>query len=111
MHYHIGLKAGENTLESHLARLLTRTINSENGNFSDESFRNAYINFMKTPGSHNDVYAPKAHRHFFKSLAFDNLAPIDCRSDDPGAVDGIDALTVTIPIIIRYSEADRDIRN
>ena len=66
---------------------------------------------MKTPGSHNDVYAPKAHRHFFKCLAFDNLAPVDCRSDDPGAVDGIDALTVTLPVIIRYSEVERDVRN
>ena len=66
---------------------------------------------MKTPGNHNDVFVPKAHRNFFKCLAFDNLAPVDCRSDDPAAVDGIDALTVTLPVIIRYSETARDVRN
>jgi len=86
-------------------------VNSDNGNFSAESFRNAYINFMKTPGSHNDVYAPGAIRHFFKCLAYENLPPVDCRSDDPGKVDGMDALTVTLPIIIRYSEVDRETRN
>ena len=66
---------------------------------------------MKTPGNHNDVFVPKAHRNFFKCLAFDNLAPVDCISDDPAAVDGIDALTVTLPVIIRYSETARDVRN
>jgi ADP-ribosyl-[dinitrogen reductase] hydrolase len=30
-HYHLGLKAGENTLEGQLARELIRTIASENG--------------------------------------------------------------------------------
>ena len=66
---------------------------------------------MRTPGSHNDVYAPKAHKPSFKCLVFDKLAPVDCRSNDPGAFDGIDAFTVTLPVIIKYSEADRDLRN
>ena len=66
---------------------------------------------MRTPGSNNNVYAPKALKNFFKCLVFDKLAPVDCRSDDPGAVNGIDAFTVILPVIIRYSEIDRDVRN
>ena len=44
-------------------------------------------------------------------FSIDKLAPVDCRSDDPCAFDGIDAFTVTLPVIIRYSEIYRDVRN
>lgn len=53
-HYHLGLHAGENTLEAQLTRLLTRTITNE-GDFNVSSFRSSYVKFMQTPGAHNDT--------------------------------------------------------
>ncbi len=67
-HYHLGLKAGDNTLEAQLARLLARTL------ASGGSFLDAYVTFMRTPGSHHDTYASTAHRQFFANLVRPNEA-------------------------------------
>ncbi len=66
-HYHLGLLAGENTLEAQLTRLLTRQMTKDN-EFNSDNFRESYMSFMQTPGSHNDTYAATAHRMFFKNL-------------------------------------------
>ena len=66
IHYHATLQAGEETLEASLARVLLRcmassaTSNNNNKNnriFDANRFRQAYVDFMMTPGSHNDTYA------------------------------------------------------
>jgi hypothetical protein len=44
-----------------VARLLARTLAAE-GAYSPGSFLRAYVDFMTTPGSHNDVYAETYHR-------------------------------------------------
>jgi ADP-ribosyl-[dinitrogen reductase] hydrolase len=81
-HYHLGLEAGENTLEAQLCRVLMRSIltcskegiASETAAapitpvFSVTHFREQYMHFMQTPGSHNDTYASTAHRMFFANL-------------------------------------------
>lgn len=61
-HYHLGLQAGEVTLEGQLTRLLVRSL-AEGKSIKD--FREIYVKFMTTPGSHNDTYAASAHRMFF----------------------------------------------
>ena len=66
-HYHLGLKAGENTLEAQLARVLSKSI-KETGSFDAENFTKRYVNFMTTPGSHNDTYASTCHRMFFANF-------------------------------------------
>lgn len=44
IHYHVGLKAGENTLEAQLTRLITRSmLGSDNKEFSPDLFREQYI--------------------------------------------------------------------
>lgn len=73
-HYHLGLDAGklsrsfmkriasniccyhkgENTLEAQLTRLLTRTI-IEKREYDNQYWLEKYIQFMTTPGSHNDT--------------------------------------------------------
>ena len=65
---------------------------------------------MTTKGSHNDTYAATAHRMFFKNLV-SGKDPKDCPDNDDHNVDSIDAMTVTVPVIVRYCEADRDTRN
>ena len=72
-HYHLGLKAGENTLEAQLARLLSKSI-QDSGAFNADSFRERYIKFMTTPGSHNDTYASTCHRMFFANF----VKGVDC---------------------------------
>lgn len=101
--------AGENTLEAQLARLLTRSIAECNG-FSANHFRSQYIEFMQRPGSHNDTYASTCHRMFFANLVR-GVAPEDCADNDGHNVDAIDALTLTVPVILSNAEEPRDVRN
>jgi ADP-ribosyl-[dinitrogen reductase] hydrolase len=102
-HYHFGLDAGENTLEGQLTRLLVRTMAAKGDAFTFDDFRDAYITFMRTPGSHNDTYASTAHRMFFANLV-KGVAPKDCADNDGHNTDAIDALTLTIPVILKYSD-------
>ena len=104
-HYHTGMVAGENTLEPLLARLLTRQITAD-GEFIAANFAQAYADFMQQPGSHNDAWAATAHRMFFSHLVAGKPLS-ECTHKD----DSIDALTVAVPIIVRYVDTERDERN
>jgi len=106
-HYHLGLQAGENTLEAQLARLLTRTMVANGGVFSPDAFRDAYIEFMRTPGSHNDTYASTAHRQFFANLVR-GVDPASCADNDGHNTDAIDALTLCVPVIVQYASAPKE---
>jgi len=108
-HYHLGMAAGENTLEAQLTRLLTRQIIAD-GSLNADKYREAYMKFMQTPKSHNDTYAATAHRMFFKNLV-SGKDPKLCPDNDGHNVDSIDALTVAVPVIIRYCLADAETRN
>jgi ADP-ribosyl-[dinitrogen reductase] hydrolase len=90
MHYHQGMRAGENTLNAIVARLLVRNLIEtegrgvgvvDDGTEQPASFLTAYVKFMTTPGSHNDTYAETYHRMFFKNLQ-QGKAPKDCADDD-----------------------------
>merc|ERR1719320_1254133 len=108
-HYHIGMAAGENTLEAQLTRLITRQMTVDKG-FNADNFRKSYMKFMQTPNSHNDTYAATAHRMFFKNLV-GGKDPKLCPDNDGHNVDSIDALTVAVPVIIRYCLAEAETRN
>jgi len=71
MHYHQGMRAGENTLNAVVARLLARTLAADaalpralagGAGYDASPFLAAYVGFMTTPGSHNDTYAESYHR-------------------------------------------------
>ena len=47
---------------------MTRQMTTDGGVYKADNFREAYMQFMQTPGSHNDTYAATAHRMFFKNL-------------------------------------------
>jgi ADP-ribosylglycohydrolase len=93
-HYHATLSAGEETLEGSLVRLLLRTITADGGKVSAASFRDAYVRFMTTPGSHNDAYASTCHRMFFANHVFRGLHPKDCPDNDGHNVDSVDGLVL-----------------
>lgn len=88
IHYHATLQKGENTLEVSIARVLMKSIVDNGGTFDPDRFRNAYVKFMTTPGSHNDTYASTCHRMFFANMIFRQIPPKDCPDNDHHNVDG-----------------------
>ena len=105
-HYHTTLVAGEPTLEAQLMLLLMRTwsgteedAGSGAGSAPLDAFRDAYVEFMTTPGSHNDTYAATAHRMFFKNVMA-GKDPVDAPDDDRHNVAAIDALTLVTPVLL-----------
>ncbi|GLI63555.1 hypothetical protein VaNZ11_006408 [Volvox africanus] len=68
VHYHQGMKAGENTLNAICARVVLRNLAREKG-YNTTSWLQDYVTFMTTPGSHNDTYAESFHRDFFRNWA------------------------------------------
>jgi ADP-ribosylglycohydrolase len=69
MHYHQQMKAGENTLNSHCARLLMRTMANNKNHYNSDAFLDNYIRFMTAdPPEHPDTYAESYHRGFFANL-------------------------------------------
>jgi len=68
VHYHQFLKAGENTLNIKISRLLMDSL-MENGGYASADFLQRYLAFMTTPGSHRDTYIEECHRNFFNNYA------------------------------------------
>jgi ADP-ribosylglycohydrolase len=68
-HYHQGMKAGENTLNAHCARVVTRSLTAGGGRYDKARFLTDYIDFMTAdPPRHPDTYAESFHRGFFANL-------------------------------------------
>ena len=80
-------------MEASLVRVLLRTVASAKAVDAD-AFRNDYVKFMQTPGSHNDSYASTAHRMFFANLFHKQKAVKDCPDNDAHNVDTIDGLVL-----------------
>jgi hypothetical protein len=55
-------------------------------------FREAYMKFMMTPGSHNDTYAGTCHRMFFSNLV-NGVPPEKCADNDGHNVDSVTECT------------------
>lgn len=102
-HYHHTLQPGENTLEAQLMRLMMRGITANSGKFDREKFTKEYVEFMTTPGSHNDTYASTAHRMFFDNLKNKKLPLSECPDNDHHNVDTIDAFD--IPVVVALATA------
>ncbi|KAL7503974.1 hypothetical protein ACHAXN_001691 [Cyclotella atomus] len=105
IHYHATLQAGENTLEVQLVRVLMKSIVANSGCFDEDHFRQAYIDFMTTEGSHNDTYASTCHRMFFANMIFNKREPKDCPDNDGHNVDTIDGLV--LPTVTALAETAR----
>jgi len=68
IHYHQFLRAGENTLNLQLARVLLDSL-SALGRYDGEDYLQRYLDFMLTPGRHRDTYVEECHRKFFTAYA------------------------------------------
>ena len=81
VHYHHGLAAGENTLNTWCAHLLLNWMSERASGDSESDYEvndwlNHYVEFMTAdPPRHPDTYAESYHRGFFANLAAGN--PID----------------------------------
>lgn len=68
-HYHQQMKAGENTLNAHCARVVMRGMIAAGGRYRQEVFLDDYIGFMTSDlPMHPDTYAESYHRAFFANL-------------------------------------------
>ena len=98
-HYHQNMAAGQNTLNAHCARLVTRTLNANNGRYDADLFLENYVAFMtsETP-LHPDTYAESFHRGFFANFA-KGLPPRKCgaHTHDTASIGG---LVMIAPIAI-----------
>lgn len=107
-HYHQGMKAGENTLNAHCARLVTRVLAESRNHYDVDKFLANYITFMTADiPQHPDTYAESYHRGFFanvqKGVA---LKKCGAATHDTASVGGL----VTIaPIAIAELLRDRNL--
>ena len=67
-HYHHGLKAGENTLAAHLARVLMRSV-IRCGRYDPQAFIEDFIEHMTTPGRNRDPYCEIYIRRWFENYS------------------------------------------
>ncbi|GAB1261810.1 ADP-ribosylglycohydrolase family protein [Aurantivibrio plasticivorans] len=108
MHYHQGMKAGENTLNAHCARLLMRTLADTGRRYDPDAFLDAYIDMMTAePARHPDTYAESYHRGFFANWAAGKPAD-QCAAvtHDTASIGGLVTLA---PLIIAERLAGVDI--
>jgi len=80
IHYHQFLRAGENTLNLQLAKVLVDSLLSR-GAYEADDYLRRYVDFMLTPGRHRDTYVEECHRKFFTAYAR-GTDPRKCAADD-----------------------------
>ncbi len=104
IHYHQFLKAGENTLNVKICRLLIESIN-QTGTYDADDFLRRYVVFMTTAGHHQDTYIEECHRNFFANYAR-GLPPRRCGA----AEKHIGGLVGMVPVVIFYFNRPRKAR-
>ena len=80
IHYHQFLRAGENTLNLQLAKMLMESLVAR-GSYEPDGYLQRYTEFMLTPGQHSDTYVEECHRKFFTAYAR-GTAPRKCAGSD-----------------------------
>ena len=104
IHYHQFLKAGENTLNVKICRLLIDSLNQK-GTYDADDFLSRYIAFMTNPGSHRDTYIEECHRNFFTNYAR-GRPPHRCGV----AEKHVGGLVGMVPVIVFYFNRPRKAR-
>jgi ADP-ribosylglycohydrolase len=104
IHYHQFLKAGENTLNVKICRLLIDSINQK-GAYIGDDFLERYIAFMTIPDNHQDTYIEECHRNFFANYAR-GLPPDRCGVEEKH----IGGLVGIVPIVDFYFNRPRQAR-
>lgn len=81
VHYHGFLGAGENTLNFQLAAKLLESLAANGGHYDRADYTRRYLDFMLTPGRHQDTYVEECHRGFFTRYA-QGHPPDACAGED-----------------------------
>ncbi|XP_008323603.1 uncharacterized protein LOC103389804 [Cynoglossus semilaevis] len=119
VHYHQGLQAGNNTLNILCALRAAQTLACSG--FTDAAHPEAraavlsdYVQFLTTPGNHNDTYAESFHRSFFADwresrpnlpsevlLFAEKRAKLKLSSSQPDSqLDAIGCMPMALPFIL-----------
>jgi len=103
-HYHFGLKAGENTLNAHLVRLLMRRVITD-GSYNPDNFLSDFVAIMTTPGNNNDPYTEGYLRAWFEN--YSKGLPINACAAGQRENPGINALGGLIrPMVVSLLSGD-----
>ena len=117
-HYHHGMKAGENTLDTLIARLLMKSIVEQGGGDVDgKKFLEKYVTYMTTKDlgyvedpfaerCHHDVYVATAHRMFFANY-IKSKDVMTAADNDGHNTDAIDGLINVVPLALRDAVANK----
>jgi len=91
IHYHHGMKAGENTLNAHCVRVLLQSIVNNQGRYDREDYLEKYIAMMVSDESqHNDTYAESYHRGFFANyIKGKNIYDCGAVTHDTASIGGL----------------------
>jgi ADP-ribosylglycohydrolase len=107
-HVHQSMQAGENTLNAHCARLVTRTLIENGGHYDANIFLTNYIAFMTSDSpQHPDTYAEAYHRGFFENL--DRGLPANQCGVAAETTASVGGLVTIAPIVIAGLLAERDL--
>jgi ADP-ribosylglycohydrolase len=98
VHYHQFLQPGENTLNIKLARELLLQLSADT-DYSEQTWLNRMIEYLTTPGNHNDTYAEEYLRHFFSRYS-DGVPPLECGRQDEKHIGGF---SLMLPLLIALS--------
>jgi ADP-ribosylglycohydrolase len=118
VHYHASLKAGQNTVNACIARLLMRYVAKTNAphradNYQPDEFLQAFYKYMTTPPKkdkvdqvdfHNDVYMDVYLRGFFtKASQGKELKDCALSQRDTWSIGSLDGVVMSIPMIAAYA--------
>ncbi len=96
VHYHQFLEAGETTLTGQLVQLHRHCLEQ------DQDFRSAYIDYLTTPGRHQDTYLEECHRNFFHNYA-EGKAPDQCAKPEKH----IGGLPHLVPALVHFDSPEK----
>lgn len=99
VHYHQFLRAGENTLNIKLSRLLMDHL-LDSGDYDPDRYLARYVAFMTTPGKHHDTYIEECHREFFKTWVLHRKG----MTADAPEEKHIGGLCLPIPILLFFHD-------
>jgi ADP-ribosylglycohydrolase len=119
VHYHASLKAGQNTANACIARLLMRYLAKANSpyradNYQPDEFLKEFYTYMTTPPNkqnnvdqvdfHNDVYMDVYLRGFFtKASQGKELKHCALSQRDAWSIGSLDGVAMSIPMIAAYA--------
>jgi ADP-ribosylglycohydrolase len=109
-HYHVGMRAGDNTLNAHCARAALRSI-AATKQYDRNDFLDRYVALLTAadPPQHPDTYAESYHRGFFANLERGDRPRHECGAlthDTPSVGALVTVAAIALPGLMRASTLD-----